>query len=180
MTQLASPRGSLLFGSLCALLVAGCPPAAEDPDAGGGGALDAPVVPRGVELALDAAERTLRTRGLTRRAGQPSGFLLERRAQVATLPIRAGRCYTFVAAASPGIEDLDVLVFDAEGAQVAYDTARSGHAATRLCPPQTGTYYVAVRAAVGNGVFALRWFEGASGTGGALDDVWPLEAVGPR
>ena len=89
--------------------------------------------------------------------------------------MRAGRCYTFVAAASTGIVDLDVIVFDAEGGEVARDTTAASRVATRLCPPQTGTYHVAVRAAQGNGVFAMRWYEGAPGTGGSTSDVWTPE-----
>lgn len=129
-----------------------------------------------MQRSLDEAERALRTRGLQRLANEPNGFLLERRAHVSPLTMRAGRCYTFVASSSTGIVDLDLLVFDAEGAEVARDTMSGGRTAARLCPPQTGAYHVAVRAARGNGVFAMRFFEGPPGTGGSTDDLWSAES----
>jgi hypothetical protein len=75
------------------------------------------------------------------------------------------------------MRELDVRVFDGDGAEVARDGEQGPVALVRFCPAQNGTYYVASRAAAGSGLYATRAFRGPAGLPLRVDDV--LRAVAP-
>ncbi len=83
------------------------------------------------------------------------------------MPMGAGECYTIVGLGSDGVRDLDVIVRDPSGNEIARDHSQDPQAATRLCPPYSGRFEIIVRMASGNGGWlATAW----SGRGGPMGD----------
>jgi hypothetical protein len=71
-----------------------------------------------------------------------------------------GRCYRTVAAGGPGIEELDLLLFDPNGVLMREDATRGPQAvlgdAHPVCIDESGAYRLRVRATEGAGTFAVR------------------------
>lgn len=134
-----------------------------------------------VRTAIDAATRALRTRGYAPTGEERRGFLLERASLVEEVPMRSGTCYVAIGAASSALTSLELAVHDSDGARVAEEDGHVGaRAALRFCPPSSGTYYLAARSIAGNGIVALRVFDGPSGLDVRVDDLFgPLEPTGP-
>ena len=128
-----------------------------------------------VNRSLEAASAVVRTRGFAAGGDPWRGFLVEHQAGVEEAPMRAGTCTVVLAAASAALRELHLGIYDADGATVA-EAKGPGRAAARYCPSQSGTYYVAVRAAAGNGLFQVRRFRGPTGLDVRLDDVFREEA----
>jgi len=138
---------------------------------------------RRVDGALDDASALLRTRGLARDGGDWRGFLVDTGSQTSEVSMRSGTCYVLIGAASSALRELDLRVFDSDGGEVARDANAGRRAGLRFCPAQSGTYYVAARAAIGSGLFAVRRFKGPTGLGVRVDDVFrgaEPEAAAPR
>lgn len=125
-----------------------------------------------VDAVLDAGERVLRTRGFEDEGGQWRGFLVAHGSEVRTATMHSGACYAISAAGSTALEELDLRVFDGDGGEVARDRMTGSEAALHYCPPQSGTFYVAVRAADGSGLFGVRRYTGPTGLGVRLDDLF--------
>ncbi len=122
-----------------------------------------------VEEQLDTNSDLIRARGFADQAETAwRGFLVDGGAAVDQARFRSGNCYVVLAAASEGIEALRVGVYDSDGTEVA--RSEEQRRALRYCPPQTGTYFVAVRVN-GSGLFAVRRFEGPTGLDIVLDDL---------
>jgi len=140
--------------------------------------------PRAVELrssavqtALLAAGRALRTRGFAPLGDEQRGFVVSRASIVHAAPLRSGRCYVAVGAGSVAIAALELTLHDSEGASVAEAPRAVGaRSALRFCPPQSGTFYLAARAASGSGIVALRFFEGPGGLEVRVDDLFAAGA----
>lgn len=144
--------------------------------------------PRAAELrsavvrgAIDTATRALRTRGYSATGEELRGFVVERASLVEELPMRSGSCYVAIGAGSAALTSLELALHDSDGAPVAQeDGLLDARAALRFCPPHSGTYYLAARSAAGNGIVALRVFEGPSGLDVRVDDLFgPSEPAGP-
>lgn len=131
----------------------------------------------GVDAALDAAGQVLRTRGFARDGEAWRGFVVGQSAQVSDVAMSAGTCHVVVAAGSSALRELDVHVFDADGSNLAQDASTGGRAVVRFCPSQSGTYYVAVRATAGSGLFGAVRYTGPTGLDIRLDDVFPAAAA---
>lgn len=130
-----------------------------------------------VEAELERAATVVRTRGFTDVDGTPwRGFLVDRGAAVDELRLRRGSCYVVLAAVSAAMEDLTIALYDSDGGEVAHSAP--GTRALRYCPPQTGTYFVALRAE-GSGLFAVARFEGPTGLDIRLDDLARDREAGP-
>lgn len=158
---------------------AGCDDGAE--------AAEAPAVKRaadfrseGVDEALDAAGRVVRTRGFARDGEPWRGFLVHQDSEVNDASMRAGTCYVVAGAASSALRELDLRVFDSDGAEVAQDALTGGRAALEYCPAQSGTYYVAARAVAGSGLFGVRRFQGPSGLDVRVDDLFRATETEPQ
>ena len=121
-----------------------------------------------LDRALEEASEVVRTRGFTLQGDPWRGFLVDRGTSVKEVSLRSGVCYAVVAVGSAALERIDVTVYDSDGAE----TARSGPqvSALRVCPPQSGIYFVAMRAS-GSGLFAARRFQGPAGLDIRLDDL---------
>lgn len=125
-----------------------------------------------VTAALRAARRVVETRGFALDGDEWRGFLVEHGTSVSDASLRSGSCYVVVATASSGLRELDLVVYDTDGGEVARDSDTGGHAAVRYCPAQTGTYYATARASAGSGVFAVQRFKGPTGLTVRIDDVF--------
>lgn len=130
-----------------------------------------------VERALDDASEVVRTRGFAADGDERRAFLVRHDTDVSELSMRTGTCYVIVASGSSALRDLDLRIFDSEGAEVAQDGRVGGSAAVQYCPSQAGSYYVAVRAASGSGLFAMRRFVGPTGLEIRLDDLFGSSPV---
>ena len=143
--------------------------------------------PRAAELrsarvreAVDAAARVLRTRGYSPTGEEQRAFVVERASLVHELPLRSGSCYVAMGAASAALTALDLVLHDSDGAPVAHDDGPpDASAALRFCPPHSGTYSLVARSSAGNGIVAVRVFEGPRGLDVRIDDLFgPAELPG--
>ncbi len=125
-----------------------------------------------VSRAMDAASEIVRTRGFAPDGEEWRGFLVDHASDVRELAMRAGTCHVVLAGASVEVRELNLRVFDSEGSEVVHDATSGPLAALRFCPHQSGTYYVAVRASAGSGLFEVRSFRGPTGLEIRIDDVF--------
>lgn len=130
-----------------------------------------------VEEALDRASDVVRTRGFAPEGDERRAFLVRHDTDVSETSMRAGTCYVVVASGSAALRELDVRIYDSDGGEVAQDTLVGGSAALQYCPPQAGSYFVAVRATAGSGLFAMRRFSGPTGLEIRLDDLFGARSV---
>ncbi|HJL17273.1 MAG TPA: hypothetical protein RMH99_16520 [Sandaracinaceae bacterium LLY-WYZ-13_1] len=162
--------------SLCiAILLLGCgqPSEAEAPE----GSPDEP--PRAAEFrssrvqqAVEAASDIVLTRGFASTGESWRGFLVDHDSDVRETPMRAGTCYLVLGAASSAMRELNLRVFDSDGGEIVQDGTDGSMAALRFCPSQSGTYYVAVHASAGSGLFEVRTFRGPTGLDIRIDDLF--------
>jgi hypothetical protein len=132
-----------------------------------------------VDAALDSATEVVRTRGFSQDGDDWRGFVVQRDTKVTELPMRAGSCYVVIAAGSDALRELGLRLFDTDGGEVARGVQAGSRNALHHCPPQSGTHYLGVRAATGNGLFAVRRFRGPTGLDVRLDDIFPPPAPPP-
>jgi hypothetical protein len=130
-----------------------------------------------VEATLEAASRLVRTRGFASERDPWRGFLLEQASDVRSVSMRTGNCYVIIGVGSTALRELELRMFDSDGAEVARDGEHGPIAAVRFCPAQNGTYFVASRASAGSGLYAARDFRGPTGLAFPLEDV--LQAISP-
>jgi hypothetical protein len=131
-----------------------------------------------VTRAMDAAAEIVRTRGFAAAEGPWRGFVVEHASDVREHAMRSGTCYLALAAGSAAVRELNLRVFDSDGGEVVQDTTSGALAALRFCPSQSGTYFIAVHAAAGSGLFELRTFRGPTGLEIRIDDLF--REVAPR
>lgn len=125
---------------------------------GGGGAhLD----PRFVTI-----HNTMAAMGLVQSGEISQGSLAEGGETTLRMPMQAGECYTVVALASDGVQDLDVIVRDASGNEIARDRTTDPQAAAQVCPPYPGEFEVVVRATRGGGSWVASAWSGGARPGG--------------
>ncbi len=71
-------------------------------------------------------------------------------------------CYAVLGVASEGVQDLDLLLIDPNGAAVMHDTDAGGEASIgvreQICPATPGSFKVRVRVFRGEGDYAVRVF----------------------
>lgn len=132
-----------------------------------------------IEEALDGASEVVQTRGFSPLDGVSRGFLVENGTDVREESMRSGTCYVVLAAASAEMRELDVRIYDSGGVEVVGDASEGAQAALRFCPSQSGTYFVAVRAAAGAGLFGVRTFRGPTGLEIRTDDLFREVAPEP-
>ena len=77
--------------------------------------------------------------------------------RVYALTLYAGMAYRFLGCADKGAADVDLVLHDADGLELARDETDDGEPTLAFTPEATGTYYVAV--------YAARLAEGSSQAG---------------
>lgn len=132
-----------------------------------------------VDATLEEATEVVRTRGFTQEGDDWRGFVVQRNTEVTEVPLRTGSCYVVLVAGSGALQEVSVRLFDSDGGEVARDAHPGPATALHHCPPQSGTYYLGVRATSGNGLFAVRHFRGPTGLDVRLDDIFPDPASPP-
>lgn len=119
-----------------------------------------------------AVHNTMTAMGLAQSGDINEGVLAQGGVARVTMPLRGGECYTLVAFGSDGVADIDVMVLDDAGTEVARDRTQDSQAAAQFCPDADGEYQVAVAMARGGGGYAVTAWSGAPSGGGV--------ASGPR
>jgi hypothetical protein len=117
-----------------------------------------------------ALHNTMTAMGFVQSGGLVQGSLDEGRESTTPVDLRPGECVTFVALADASVGDVDVVVRDESGNELARDRTQDAQAATQFCPSYPGRYSVAVRMARGGGGYLV-----TSWSGGARPSVGPEE-----
>ena len=125
-----------------------------------------------LEGEIERTASMVRTRGFTDGDAVERAFLVEQGSLTADPFMRHGSCYVLVAMGTSAIGELDLRLFDSDGGEVAQASRNGPRAALEYCPPQSGTFYAAVTARIGNGLVALRSFVGPTGLAIRLDDLF--------
>lgn len=125
-----------------------------------------------VHEAVEAASDIVQTRGFSAVGESWRGFLVDHDSDVRAQSMRAGTCYLALASASSAMRELNLRVFDSDGGEVVQDGTDGAIAALRFCPAQSGTYYLAVHASAGSGLFEVRTFRGPTGLEVRIDDLF--------
>jgi hypothetical protein len=87
-----------------------------------------------------------------------TGQLAQAGTTTINVPLRQGACYKFIAVGGPGVTDLDIQV-NANGRQVAQDTATDDFPIASYCAPIPQTVQVQILMYRGNGGFAYQTFQ---------------------
>jgi len=114
-----------------------------------------------------AVHNTMSAMGLVQSGEISEGSLAEGGVARVTSHMRAGDCYTIVAFGGEGVRDLDVVVMDDTGTEVATDRTTDAQAAAQLCPEAEGDYQIAVRMTQGNGGYVVTSWSGMPRGGGS-------------
>ncbi|MBI2896119.1 MAG: hypothetical protein HYY06_21355 [Deltaproteobacteria bacterium] len=150
-----------------------CTSAATGQDAPDGGRPVDPLADR-----LEGADTRLRTRGYTAVERAFRGFLIEGKAEVHSLKLRAGRCATAIGATSDALTELELLLYDGGGSEVARAVGAGPHPVLTYCTSRAGAHYFVVRAARGNGLYSTRLYDSPPGLAGATTDLFGPPARG--
>lgn len=110
---------------------------------------------------------TMAAMGLVQSGEISQGSLSEGGETTLRMPMQPGDCYTVVALAD-GVQDLDVIVRDASGNELARDRTSDPQAAAQICPPYPGEYEVVVRATRGSGSWVASAWSGGARPGGEM------------
>lgn len=78
-----------------------------------------------------------------------------------------GQCYTVVALGSDGVANLDVVITDEAGNDVAHDATQDGEAAVQFCPQYPAQYRISVRMTRGGGGYMVTSWSGMPSGGAA-------------
>ena len=147
MMKHSSTAAFLSTSCMCLVLLAAC---------GGDG---------GLESRFVAVHNTMSAMGLAQTGAISAGSLAEGDDVTLDQEFAPGECYTIVALGSSSVDDLDVVVRDEAGEEVASDSTRGREAAVQFCPERAGAHQVVVRMAEGDGGYTVSSWSG--GVGGA-------------
>lgn len=116
----------------------------------------------------DALEAALRARGeevadWMMRDGAPlRGTVAEGESRDFSHVMLPGFCYKVVAVSGEGIEDLEIRLYDGNSVLLQRDTTEDPQPflgrERPVCPPETATYRLEVRAVAGGGDFAVHFY----------------------
>ncbi len=115
-----------------------------------------------------AVHNTMTAMGLAQSGEISEGSLAEGGVARFTTQLRGGDCYTLVAFGGEGVANLDVVVLDETGTELAADRSQDSQAAAQFCPDVDGEYQIAVRMARGNGSYVVTSWSGMPRAGGAV------------
>lgn len=130
-----------------------------------GGRLERPIdvgpEPRfdSVQTVLRSWERRLAEEGYVPSAEPFSGQIESQGLDVRLFPVQANRCYAFLAAAGPGVHDVDLLIRQKDGQLVTGDATRERDALAKLCAPAAGNYVLETHIYSGEGEYSLQVYE---------------------
>lgn len=120
-----------------------------------------------------AVHNAMTAMGLSQSGSISEGSLAEGGESVVTSMMTPGTCYTILALGSGSVADIDVVVRDASGNEVAHDATSDGQAAAQFCPSYGGEFTLAVRMTRGSGSYVVSsWSGGTAATSGAYYDPY--------
>jgi hypothetical protein len=114
-----------------------------------------------------AVHNTMAAMGFAQSGEISEGSLGEGGVAQHTARLAAG-CYTIVAFGGDGVGDIDVVVKDETGTELASDLTQQSQAAAQFCPDADGEYQLEVRMARGGGSYLVTSWTGAPGGGGGV------------
>lgn len=120
------------------------------------------VSPR-LEARLATAAAEAEERGFVPRGEVSRDFLVEKDSLVVSVTLPSERCQVVTAVASAGLRELSIGVYDSGGGEIASASKPGAGLALRFCPDVPGMHYIAVRSVSGDGLVAVRRFEGPTG-----------------
>jgi hypothetical protein len=127
-----------------------------------------------------ALHNTMTALGLVQSGGLDQGNLSEGQEAVTPVDLQPGECVTFVALGESGVGDVDVIVRDEAGSELARDRTQDAQAATQFCPSYAGRFQVAVRMTRGGGGYlATSWSGGPRGAAPGPRPEGPVAPVAP-
>lgn len=110
---------------------------------------------------------TMTALGLTQSGSISEGSLAEGTEAHFDGLLQPGQCYTVVALGSDGVANLDVVVTDEAGTDVAHDATQDGEAAVQFCPQYPANYRISVRMTRGGGGYMVTSWSGMPSGGAA-------------
>jgi hypothetical protein len=119
-----------------------------------------------------AVHNAMTAMGLSQSGVLSEGSLGEGAEAAIPATMAPGTCYTVLALGGGGVSDIDVVVRDASGTEVARDSTADGEAATQVCPSYGGTYTLAVRMTRGSGGYVVSAWSGGSPSASAYYDPY--------
>lgn len=120
-----------------------------------------PIVPLDeTEKQLTQARSLLRSRGLSPVENMHLVTLAESEGTRRSYELTSERCYFVVARAGEGVRDLDVYVFDEDGAEVERELDSRDSANLPFCPTEDGRHTIEVRIFEGSGAVGLMLMDG--------------------
>lgn len=164
--------------ALLIALAAACsePPPSEEPEEALRPADE--YVSQELDAELDQIAERVRERGYSPADDPWRGFLVDGATATRRITVRSGRCVVLVAVASPQLLSLELAVHDGDGAEMVRSSP--GEWGVRYCAATSGVHFVVARAE-GDGLFAVRRFDGPRGLAIRFDDLRapPSEALQP-
>lgn len=115
---------------------------------------------REVESLLSRSRGALRARGFQPMAPAAFDSLSQGGVFRRNVTMQTDHCYVVVARGSTGVNDLDVSLYDAEGAEVGRDLRGDAEPLLEYCPTSAGVYRVEARLFQGAGAVGLMMLEG--------------------
>lgn len=112
-----------------------------------------------------AVHNAMTATGLVQSGEISQGSLAEGGEATIRMRLSPGDCTTIVGLGTDGISDLDVVVRDSSGNEIARDRSQDPQAAAQVCAPYAGEFEVIVRAAHGSGGWIASAWSGGPRTG---------------
>jgi hypothetical protein len=119
---------------------------------------------REVEERLAERRAVLRERGFLPLGDPHLDRVAEEEDVSFAVSLSAGRCYVAMARGGEGLTDIDLVLLDPDGAEVARDLDRDAEPDVELCPDDGGRYAVIARAFEGAGALGVLVLEGPAPT----------------
>ena len=136
----------------------------------------APQVPfRSVEEQLARSRTVLRARGLLPVAEPRLESLAEGEGMRVPVELETDRCYVVIARGGEGLRDVDLVLYDAAGAEVARDLESDVEPSLELCPEEAAHIVVEASAYEGAGAVGVLVLAGPSEDAGDAVPAAPTE-----
>ncbi len=103
---------------------------------------------------------TMAALGMTQSGSISEGSLAEGSEAHFDGRLEPGQCYTVVALGGGGVANLDVVITDEAGTDVAHDATEDGEAAVQFCPQYPAQYRISVRMTRGGGGYMVTSWSG--------------------
>lgn len=117
----------------------------------------------------------MRARGYESFGTQQTGRLEQGGNRNFEIQLEGGRCYAILAVGDSAVRNLDLLLLGPDGRTVDRDTANDARPTVRVCPNNSGNFYMQVQMTEGAGAYVYkpyRWPRGTRGPFGLEGVTW--------